>query len=136
MRRFKGKENINTLLNIDSVFGEYEGHVLPIILTIGLAALPLLAWLFLLQGTFIKLWWVIVFDLLWTGRWALIILGKEKQKMQFYEQQKVDEYKSSDELVHANHVHDDGLIEYDNGQVAYIVSGYLKGYLTDEWVEM
>lgn len=132
MRRFKGKENINTLLNIDSVFGEYEGHVLPIILTIGLAALPLLAWLFLLQGTFIKLWWVIVFDLLWTGRWSLIILGKEKQKMQFYEQQKVDEYKSSDELVHANHVHDDGLIEYDNGQVAYIVSCYLKGYLTDD----
>lgn len=132
MRRFKGKENINTLLNIDSVFGEHEGHVLPIILTIGLAGLPLLVWLFLLQGTFIKFWWVLIFDVFWTARWALIILGKEKEKMKFYDQQRADEYKSADELVHINHIHDDGLIEYDNGRVAYIISGYLKGYLTDD----
>lgn len=132
MRKFKGKENINTLLNIDSVFGEYEGHVLPIIITIGLAAVPLLIWLFLLQGTFIKFWWVAIADVLWTGRWALIILGKEKEKMKFYDQQRADAYKSADELVHITYIHDDGLIEYDNGRVAYIISGYPKGYLTDD----
>lgn len=132
MRKFKGKENINTLLNIDSVFGEYEGRVLPVILTIGLAAVPLLVWLFLLQGTFIKFWWVLIIDVLWTARWALIILGKEKEKMKFYDQQRADAYKSADELVHINYIHDDGLIEYDNGRVSYIVSGYLKGYLTDD----
>lgn len=132
MRKFKGKENINTLLNIDSVFGEYEGRVLPVILTIGLAAVPLLVWLFLLQGTFIKFWWVLIFDVLWSARWALIILGKEKEKMKFYDQQRADAYKSADELVHINYIQDDGLIEYDNGKVSYILSGYLKGYLTDD----
>lgn len=132
MRKFKGKENINTLLNIDSVFGEYEGHVLPVILTIGLAAVPPLIWLFLLQGTFIKFWWILIVDVLWTGRWALIILGKEKEKMKFYDQQRADAYKSADELIHINYIHDDGLIEYDNGKVAYIISGYVKGYLTDD----
>lgn len=132
MRKFKNKENINTLLNIDTVFGEYEGKVMPVILTFALAALPLLMWLFLLQGTFIKFWWVVIFDVLWTGRWALIILGKEKEKLKFYEQQKKDEYKSADELIHINHVHQDGLIEYDNGTVAFIVTGYLRGYLTDD----
>lgn len=132
MRRFKGKDNINTLLNIDSVFGEYEGRVLPIVLTIGCAAFPLLVWLFMLQGTFIKFWWVCVFDVLFTGRMALIILGKEKEKLRFYEQQKNDEYKSADELLHVNYVTEDGLIEFDNGRVGLIVEGYLREYLTDD----
>lgn len=132
MRRFKNKENMNTLLNIDSVFGEYEGRVLPVIITIALAGVPLLAWLFLLQGTPIKFIWVVIFDVFWSARWALIILGKEKEKMAFFDQQRADEYKSADELVHINHVHEDGLIEYDNGKIAYLVSGYLKGYLTDD----
>lgn len=132
MRRFKGKDNINTLLNIDSVFGEYEGRVLPIVLTIGCAAFPLLFWLFMLQGTFIKFWWVCVFDVLFTGRMALIILGKEKEKLRFYEQQKNDEYKSADELLHVNYVTEDGLIEFDNGRVGLIVEGYLREYLTDD----
>lgn len=132
MRRFKGKDNINTLLNIDSVFGEYEGRVLPIVLTIGCAAFPLLFWLLMLQGTFIKFWWVCVFDVLFTGRMALIILGKEKEKLRFYEQQKNDEYKSADELLHVNYVTEDGLIEFDNGRVGLIVEGYLREYLTDD----
>lgn len=132
MRRFKNKDNINTLLNIDSVFGEYEGHVLPIVLTIAAAAVPIFIWLFLLQGTFIRFWWVLIFDALWTGRWALILIGKERIKMQMYMQQRQDAYKSADELVHIQHIHEDGLIEYDNGQVAYIISGFIKGYLTDD----
>lgn len=132
MRRFKNKENMNTLLNIDSVFGEYEGRVLPVIITIALAGVPLLIWLFLLQGTPIKFLWVVIFDVLWSARWALIILGKEKEKMAFFDQQRADEYKSADELIHIDHIHEDGLIEYDNGKVVYLVSGYLKGYLTDD----
>ena len=63
---------------------------------------------------------------------ALIILGKEKEKLRFYEQQKNDEYKSADELLHVNYVTDDGLIEFDNGRVGLIVEGYLREYLTDD----
>lgn len=132
MRRFKNKDNMNTLLNIDSVFGEYEGHVLPIVITIVLAAVPLLLWLFLLQGTVIKFWYVGVFDIFWSLRWGLIILGKEKEKMRFYLQQRADAYKSADEIIHVNHVHENGLIEYDNGTVALILSGFFRGYLTDD----
>lgn len=132
MRRFKGKDNINTLLNIDSVFGEYEGRVLPIILTIACAGGPILIWLFFLQATPIRFWWVLVFDVFFTGRMALIILGKEKEKLRFYEQQKADEYKSANDLLHVTHIHESGLIEYDSGRVGVILSGYLRGYLTDD----
>lgn len=131
MLRFRNKDTINTLLSIDTVFGEYQGKTLPIILTIVAAGVPLLGWLFFLQGTPIKFWWVLIFDLLWTGRWALILIGNEKQKLQFYETQRRDEYKSADELIHVTHVHEDGLIEYDGGFVAYLISGFPKGYIAD-----
>lgn len=132
MLRFNDKERINTLLNIDNVFGEHEGHILPIIGFLLIAGAPPLAWLFFLQGTFVKWWMMLVFTVLWAARWALIILGKEKKKMEFYDKQRTDEYKSADELVHITFVHDDGLIEYQNGQVAYIISGFPKGYLTED----
>lgn len=132
MVRFKQKEYINTLLNVDSVFGEYEGRTMPIIITIVLAALPLLVWLFLLQGTIIRLWHVIVADVPWSIWWASIFIGKGREKMRFYEQQKHDEYKSADEIVHVQYIHDDGLIEYDNGKVGYLITCYSKGYITDD----
>lgn len=132
MRKFRGKDNINTLLNIDNVFGEYEGRVLPIVIFISIAVVPLLVWLFFLQGTFIKLWYVIVFTLLWAGRWALIILGKEKEKINFYLEQRQDKGATADEIIHSKHIMPDGLITYDSGKVAYIISGYLKSYLTDD----
>lgn len=91
-----------------------------------------MVWLFLLQGTFIKLWYVAVFDAIWAGRWALIILGKEKDKINFYLEQRQDKGATADEIIHSKHIMPDGLITYDNGSVAYIVSGYLKSYLTDD----
>lgn len=132
MRKFKGKDNINTLLNIDNVFGEYEGRLLPLIIFLALAAAPILIWLFLLQGTFIKFWWIVVFDVLWSGRWALIVLLKEPEKTAFYLEQRQDKGATADEIIHSKHITSDGMITYDNGVVAYLVSGYLKSYLTDD----
>ena len=123
---------MNTLLNIDTAFGEYEGHVMPLIIVIAIGAAPILFWLFMLQGTGIKLWWVLVFDVLLTARMALKILGKEKEKLKFWRQQRADEYKSADEMVHIKQLHNDGLIEYDTGRVAYLIMGYPKAYLTDD----
>ena len=133
MRKFKNKENINSLLLIDNIFGDYDGRVMPIILTIILAGIPPLLWLFFLWLTFIKFWYVLVFDLFWTIRWAMKLIGKEdSEKIPFYLQQKTDAYKSADEIIHIAHIHEDGLIEYDNGKVAYLVSGYPKSYTNDD----
>ena len=132
MRKFKNKDTMNTLLNIDNVFGEYEGHVLPIVITLLLIAAPPLVWLFVLRGTFIKLWMIIVFDVIWGGCWALQILGHGKERMAFYLEQRNDAYKVVDKLVHISHIHDDGLVEYTNGTVAYFLSGYPKTFLNDK----
>ncbi len=130
MLRFDGKEKMNTLLNIDNYLGEYGGRALPVVIFIGLSAIPLFVWLLFLMP-FVKFTWMLPFWLFYVLRVGLIVLGKEKQKLEFYDKQRADEYKSAGELIHIFFIHDDGLIEYENGTVGYIISGFPKGYLSD-----
>lgn len=130
MLKFEGKEYINTLLNIDNFFGEHQGSMKKVLVFFAVAAAPVLGWLFFLI-VFMPFKWFLVFWIPWTLRWALYILGNEPAKMAQYRQQKEDAYKSAEEIVHIAHIHDDGLIEYQNDIVAYILSGFPKGYLND-----
>ena len=132
MQRYKGKPFMNTLLNIENVFGEYEGHWVQYILTILIGSIPLFIWLFFLIETPVPFWLVVIITILWTVRWGLIFIGHEKQKMEFYNQQRHDEYESAKSLIHLTFVHPDGLLEYDNGSVAYLVTCFPKGYLNDD----
>ena len=130
MIQFDNKDKINTLLNIDNYFGEYSGRMAPMLIFFAVAATPLLGWLFMFQ-IWIPFKWFVVPWLLWCGRWALIILGKEKQKLEFYDKQRADEYKSANELLHITHIHENGLIEYDNSYCAFIISAMPKGFISD-----
>lgn len=125
------KPNINTLLNVDNIFGTYENRVAPFILTILLGSIPLFIWLLFLQGTPIKLWMAIILTLLLTGRLALIFIGKEGEKMKSYAARRNDAYLESKDMINVTDIID-GLIMYTSGRVAYIVCGYLKGYLDDD----
>ena len=125
------KPHINTLLNVDNIFGTYENRVAPFILTILLGSIPLFVWLFFLQGTPIKLWMAIILSLLLTGRFALIFIGKESEKLKSYSARRNDAYLESKDLINVTDIID-GLIMYTSGRVSYIVYGYLKGYLDDD----
>ena len=125
------KPNINTLLNVDNIFGTYESRVAPFILTILLGSIPLFIWLLFLQGTPIKLWMAIILTLLLTGRLALIFIGKEGEKMKSYSARRNDAYLESKDMINVTDIID-GLILYTSGSVAYVVCGYLKGYLDDD----
>lgn len=125
------KPHINTLLNVDNIFGTYENRVAPFILTILLGSIPLFVWLFFLQGTPIKLWMAIILTLLLTGRFALIFIGKESEKLKSYSARRNDAYLESKDLINVTDIID-GLIMYTSGRVSYIVYGYLKGYLDDD----
>lgn len=127
----KNKPAINTLLNIDNIFGSYEGRVGPFVLTILLGSIPLWVWLFFLQGL-VPLWIIIIIIFLLMGRLALIFIGKESEKMKSYTARRNDAYLESKDMVQVVNIYDDGLIEYTTGRVCYIVYGYLKGYLEDD----
>ena len=131
MVKFKNKETINTMLNIDNVFGDYEGRALPVIITLLVAAVPPIVWVFFFTKL-LPLWPFLIFDAFLTLRVGLILIGKEKEKMAFYLEQRTDVYKSARDLIHIKMVTDEGLIEYDNGTVGMIITGYLRDYLTDD----
>lgn len=125
------KPNINTLLNVDNIFGTYEGRVGPFVLTVLLGSIPLWIWLFFLQGTPVPLWSAILIMLLFMGRLALIFIGKEKEKLKSYSARRNDAYLESKDMVNVTDIID-GLVMYTSGRVCYIMYGYLKGYLDDD----
>lgn len=125
------KATINTLLNIDNIFGSYEGRVGPFVLTVLIGSIPLWIWLFFLQG-YVRLWIIIIIMFLFMGRLGLIFIGKEHEKMKSYTARRNDAYLESKDMVQVVNIYDDGLIEYATGRVCYIVYGYLKGYLDDD----
>ena len=132
MRYFKGKENINTMLNIDNIFGDYETHGKQIIITVVIAIIPPIIWILFLQGTPVKLSWVLIGDLFLTIYAGLEIIGNGPEKRKNYLEQKSDKGVTADEIITLASVEEEGLIQYDNGRVAYLISGYLKSYLTDD----
>lgn len=126
------KPLMNTLMHIGNIFGQYEGKVGPYIWTILLGSIPLWIWLLFLQGTPIKLWMALIVMFLCMFRFALIFIGREKEKMKFYVARRSNAYMASKDLVHIVNIYNDGLIEYASGRVAYLITGFLKGYLNDD----
>lgn len=124
------KAKINVLLNIDNFTGEHTGRMGPMMIFLVVAALPFLLWL--LFATLIPFKFFVVPWVLWIARWALYILGKENQRLKVYRDSKNNVYSSAYKLVHVQHQHDDGLFEYTNGKVAYIISACPKDYLEDD----
>ena len=124
------KKHINMLANIDNYLGDHEGKMAPVLTFLGVSAVPFLIYaLFLMR--YVKFRYVLVFGVAWTARWALYILGEEPKKKLQYRRERENVYKTADQLIHVSHVADDGLIEYNNGNVAYILVGYILDYVDD-----
>lgn len=141
MHSNKEKEKINVLMNIDNYFGEHQGRLAPILVFLLVSASPFLVYT-VMFSMYIPLKVMIVVEVIWTARMALLILGKENERLQQYikdagyektnEKEKEESiYENVNELVRVERVTEDGLIEYVNGQIAYIVSGFCMTYMDD-----
>lgn len=114
----RGKKTINVLSNIDHFMGEHEGRVGPVLVFLGISAAPALLYIFMLQAV-VPFRPMLVFEMLWTARMALYILGDEKRKIAQYRREREGVYKTADSMVRVSSVTKDGLIEYSDGGVAY-----------------
>lgn len=127
----RSKRTINVLANIDNYLGEHEGKVGPMLMFLGISAGPFLLYVFILQ-TLIPFKVMLVFEILWTARWGLRILGNEKQKLAQYRKEREGVYKTADQIIRVSNVTKDGLIEYSNGKIAYMLVGYILDYIDDD----
>lgn len=137
----RNKEKINMLMNINNYFGEHQGRLAPILMFLLATAAPFLLYTVTISR-FVKLRYMLIFEVFWAIRMALFFLGHENQKLAQYKkdagydignEEKEDNnvYESANDLVRVSNVSDDGLIEYVDGRIAYIVSGYLMSYMDD-----
>lgn len=127
----KEDTKINVLMNIDSYYGEHQGRMKPMITFLLVSCAPILFYLLLFLGT-IPFKFVLMFEVPFVLRMALKILGKEDEKFKVYLASREDEYSNADDIIGILNVHKDGLIEYENGTVAYIISAFTTTYFDED----
>lgn len=122
---------INVLMNIESYYGEHTGRVGPIIKFLLVAGIPLLLYIFFLISI-VPIKWVLVFEVPFALRMALRILGQENEKFRVYMAAREDEYANANDIIQITRIQDDGLVEYENGTVAYIISAFTTTYFDED----
>lgn len=116
---------------IDNIFGTHEGRLGPVLIFLGVAIFPVLAYIFIL--VFYIPWKIFIpFEILWTARFALKILCKESQKLEEYRVSKRNQYESSKDLINIAHCYDEGMLEYENGRISIIITGFTRTYFDDD----
>lgn len=125
------KRKINMYSPIDNIFGTHEGRLGPVLIFLGVSVAPFLVYIFALM--FFIPWQVFVpFEILWTARFALKILGKESQKLVEYRISKRNQYESSKDLINIAHCYDEGMLEYENGRISILITGFTRTYFDDD----
>lgn len=117
---------INTLLNIEQFSGESSTRLGPALTFLTVAFGPILIYVyFSLTLIPAKIW--VPIALLWIIRSAMLTLGQEKKRVEQYKQQLYDEYSSITDFMDIKTIHKDGLIEYKNNRVTYLLVSQNSG---------
>lgn len=109
---------INSLLDINQYTGLSRKRMGPIVLFLLVAGLPVLLWVYFFMQI-IPYQLMLVVEALWAFRFALLILGEENRRLNTYLADQESSYHSTFELLGIRNVHEDGLVEYLNGEIGY-----------------
>lgn len=119
-KEFEDIDNLAPLVDIDNYYGRSSKRMMPIIMLGLVGGVPCLIYAqFFLQVIPMKIF-LILFSI-WIIRWSLIIIGEEPKRLEQYKRQIAEVYESAGELMMIKRIHDDGLIEYMNGRVKYLL---------------
>lgn len=116
------KETVSMLLNIDNFYGDYQGRLAPVLKFLVFSSAPILLYVYLSFPVPAWVFWPL--EVLFIFRMALLILGKEKERMVHFKSQMNDQYSSVYNMLRIKNIREDGLIEYTNDRVAYMLVCY------------
>lgn len=112
-------KKVGMLLDISNFYGERDVRLTPIIKFLLIAGAPGLIWTYvgfpIPAIIFLPLW------LVWTIRIAMIVLGREGDRLAQFRKQINDDYSAISELMNIKAVHADGCIEYADNSIAYLI---------------
>lgn len=121
---------INVLLNINNYFGEHGSRLTPVLIFLGVICIPPIIWLFFLH--FISWKFGLFLELLIVARAALFIFGHENEKLEVFMQAREDKYAAAEDIIRISNLYSDGMIEYSNGKIAYIISCFCMDYFNND----
>ncbi len=121
MAEDKRPTTINTLLDVERFTGENTGRMFPILLFLVVSGLPGIIYVYALIPV-ISFWLYILFEIVWSTIWGLVIIGEQSKKVDQFKRQLYDIYSSVYKLMRIKTIHEDGCIEYINNTVAYVVT--------------
>lgn len=124
-------ETIGMLLDIEHLYGQHEGRMAPVMLTLILISVPILLYLYFGAYMFFPIWLFVLLELVYSLRIVMLIPGRERHRVKLYKRQINDEYTSTADLLNIKTVHEDGCIEYINGKICYLVCCF-NGTTDDE----
>lgn len=120
----KEQHTIGMLLDVEHLYGEHEGRLAPILMTILLClAAPLL---YVYFGVFeiIPVWLFAPVAIILAIYFILLIPGRQNYRMRMYRRRLHDEYTASADYMRIRQIRDDGLVEYPSNKVFYAVRCY------------
>lgn len=125
MRRTeKDEPTVAMLLDIDHFYGESEGRLGPTLIFLCIGFAPLLLYGYYTLYLLIPLWLFMPIWLFYLLRCGLIILGDEKTRLKNFVKQSNDVYSAMYDMLRIKTIHEDGCIEYINGNISYFVVTY------------
>lgn len=113
-------ESVNMLLDTEHFYGESHRRLAPIIITLCVAGAPLLLYAGVLIAI-VPFWIFAILEVIWAVRWVMLILGEENKRLAAYKRRCFDAYAPMYALLNVKYIHKDGLIEYMDGRVKYLV---------------
>ncbi len=117
----KTKPTIGMLLDIEHIYGQHESRIGPIITSLCIAGIPPCLYVYFGWFNYIPIWIAIPIEIFIIIRVIMMIQGRESYRLKMYKRQLFDEFTSTSKYMNIKTIHDDGLIEYLNGNVSYLV---------------
>ncbi len=121
MRDDYDKETIGMMLDIEHLYGQHEGRMTPVVLTLCLISAPILVYIYFGAYMFFPIWAFVLIELFYAARIIMLIPGRERHRVKLYKKQINDDYTNTAELLNVMTIHPDGCIEYVNGKITYLV---------------
>lgn len=127
----KKRPTIGMLLDIEHLYGEHEGRLGPILMTILLCLAAPLFYVYFGLFEYIPVWLFIPVAVVIAIYVVLAIPGRQSYRLQMYRRRLHDEYTTSADMMRIRQIREDGLVEYPRDKVFYAVCCY-NGTVEDE----
>lgn len=115
------EENIGMLLDIEHLYGQHEGRITPLVITLSLVCGTVLLYIYFGLSSVIPIAIAIPIWFVFSIRVVMIFMGKERERVKIFKKQLNSDYTNIANMLNIKTIHPDGCVEYVNQRIVYFV---------------